>query len=404
MRQNPALERADNQDANRRIERQHIMRQLGDDEFENDPRRQQPGQQELRARLAPRAPDSRHSKTGKRRAGPERDPEQQEVESGRCAVRLLCARNLVQHIAAEGVREERVACLEEDQNEPRQHEHQRPHQAPDRTQTPQPRRRTIENRERHHSQCDEHQDQRAFEQDTAGHRRPEYKCQLPRWIWIVIAALPRQIGARHRSHNSSRCQQQHRVCLRKTRLDTEQDRTAHQQAGKQCPAPRDESERCPVCEKHRADGADQRRHAIEPDAHLCARKAESRCALHDGRLRPVDTDRLFVPDFVLETDIDEVVVFHHLLGGLREAGFVTIDRRNVEEAGQEKQQPGDNQQQSRPGVAADREIDHAHESASGIFLFHGFARRAKSGSWVALSHRFRIRGNQPPDNSLDRVY
>ena len=55
-------------------------------------------------------------------------------------------------------------------------------------------------------------------------------------------------------------------------------------------------------------------------------------------------------------------------------------------------------------LAAGREIDHAHKSAPGIFLFHGLARRAKSGSRVAVGHRFRIRGNHPPDNSLDRLY
>ena len=54
----PALDNAGDQDGDRRIKRQHVVRQLGDHELEHDPGRHQPGQQELRARLAPRRPDA----------------------------------------------------------------------------------------------------------------------------------------------------------------------------------------------------------------------------------------------------------------------------------------------------------------------------------------------------------
>ena len=42
--------------------------------------------------------------------------------------------------------------------------------------------------------------------------------------------------------------------------------------------------------------------------------------------------------------------------------------------------------------------------AFGTPMFHRLARSAKSGSRVGLGHRFRIRGNHPPDNSLGRFY
>jgi len=161
---------------------------------------------------------------------------------------------------------------------------------------------------------------------------------------IVVAALPREIGARHRAHDSCGCQQKHRVGFGQTRFDPEQDRAAHDQTGKQRAAPGHKGERGPVCQQHGANRADQRRNAIQPDTHLRARQAELGCGLHDGSLRPVNADGLFVSHLVLETDIDEIAGFDHLLGGLREAGFVAVDRRNVEESGQEKQQADQDQQ------------------------------------------------------------
>ena len=59
---------------------------------------------------------------------------------------------------------------------------------------------------------------------------------------------------------------------------------------------------------------------------------------HRGGLQPVDADRLLVADLVLETDVDILLRFQHLLGGLREAGLVTVDRRYLEKAGQEGDQ------------------------------------------------------------------
>ena len=64
---------------------------------------------------------------------------------------------------------------------------------------------------------------------------------------------------------------------------------------------------------------------------------------HRRRLQPIDADRLFVADLVLETDIDILAGLQHLLGGLRKARLVAVDRRNLEKAGQERDQRKDDQ-------------------------------------------------------------
>ena len=67
------------------------MRQLGQHQFEHDPGRHQPRQQELRAGLAPRPPDRRRRHARQRRARPERHPEQQQIDA-RAARRGIPAR------------------------------------------------------------------------------------------------------------------------------------------------------------------------------------------------------------------------------------------------------------------------------------------------------------------------
>ena len=63
---------ARDQDRDRRIERQHVVRQLGDDELEHDPARHEPGEQEAQsaaraAAATPQAPRSRRAARPARR-------------------------------------------------------------------------------------------------------------------------------------------------------------------------------------------------------------------------------------------------------------------------------------------------------------------------------------------------
>ena len=64
---------------------------------------------------------------------------------------------------------------------------------------------------------------------------------------------------------------------------------------------------------------------------------------HGKCLQPIDTDRLLVAHLVLEADVDVLTAFQHLLGGLRKARLVAVDRRDLEEARQERDQRKDDQ-------------------------------------------------------------
>ena len=220
----------------------------------------------------------------------------------------------------------------------------------------------------------------------------------------ILAALPGQIDPRHRAHRRDHGEQQHRVGLGEPRLDAEQHRTAHDQRGKDRAAPRHERQRRPVGQQHRADRADQRRNAVEPDAHLRPRQAERGGGFDRGRLQPVDADRLLVADVVLEADVDEIAALDHLLGRLREPRLVAVDRRDVEKARQEQQQAAQQQEGDGAGMACRDKIDHAGEPAARIYPVLRLARLSKSGAGIGLGHRFRIRRNRYRDNRLGHLY
>ena len=125
---------------------------------------------------------------------------------------------------------------------------------------------------------------------------------------------------------------------------------------------------------------------------ICARGRPSFAGGFDhGGLQPVDADRLLVADVILEADIDEIAGLDHLLGRLREPRFVAIDRRDVEEAGQEEQQAAEHQKRDRAGVAGGDEVEHFHQPAGRNHPVLRLARLSKSGACIGLGHRFRIR-------------
>ena len=146
-------------------------------------------------------------------------------------------------------------------------------------------------------------------------------------------------------------------------------------AGEHRGTPRDEGERRPVGQQHRADRAEQRGHAIKPDGGERARDAERAGGLHHPGLQPVDADRLLVAHLVLEADVDIVAALHHLLGGLREARLVAIDRRDREKTGQEAEQRGNEQHGNRAPMRADGKIDDRLEIQRGSDLTPSVAGR-----------------------------
>ena len=93
------------------------------------------------------------------------------------------------------------------------------------------------------------------------------------------------------------------------------------------------------------------------------RHAERLTNLHGGGLQPIDTDRLLVADLVLKTDVDILVCFQHLLGGLREAGFIAVERRNLEEAWKKGDKRECHEQRRRTPVRADGIVERRSQSS-----------------------------------------
>ena len=159
-----------------------------------------------------------------------------------------------------------------------------------------------------------------------------------------------QVGARHHAHGGNATEQQHRIGLGEPRLDVEEQAGRDHQSGEKGAAARHESERGPIGQQRRADCADQRRHAIEPDGGARFRYADSLGSLHHGGLQPVDADGFLVAHLILKADVDVVARLQHLLGGLGKPRFVAVDRGNVEESRQERNQGHEHQQQHRAHV------------------------------------------------------
>ena len=134
--------------------------------------------------------------------------------------------------------------------------------------------------------------------------------------------------------------QQHGVRLGQPRLDAEQHRGRHQQAGEQRHARTPEGHRQPPGQAGGENRTDHRRQAIDTD-----RRVRSRASRPDSdRLQPVDADRLLVAGFFLQSDIEVVAGLDHLVRRLREARLVAVDRRQRGEAWQEGEQGHDRDQ------------------------------------------------------------
>ena len=325
------------------------MRQLGHHCFEHDPGRNEPGQQEARAGFAPRHPDRRRREARQDRPRPERHPEQQQIKSRRRAMRLLPAGDFFQHVMTERLHEKAVAGFGDDGDEPRQHQNDQPDESGERPQLADPAPRAIGNRQCQRGQADEHQDQRAFDQNAAGQSRPQDRRYVP--ANVLFGRSPRRkINPRHRAHRRHAHQQQHGVGLGQARLDAEQDRTRHHQGGQQRGAPRNKGERCPISQQHAAGRAEKRRQAVKPDRAVRLGHAKRLAGFHRDGLHPVNADRLLVADFILEADVDIVAALDHLLGRLGKARLVAVDRRDLEKARQEGQQAERQQQQNRAAM------------------------------------------------------
>src|ERR1051325_6395966 len=111
----------------RRIYRQDIMRQLGKDQLEGDPGRQDPAQAKPHRRSSPPRPYEGHGRGGEQRPRPKGQQESGKIITGRRAVGLLAGRDLAEPVVTAGRREEVAVAGDSDRDEPRQYdeEHQR---------------------------------------------------------------------------------------------------------------------------------------------------------------------------------------------------------------------------------------------------------------------------------------
>ena len=212
-----------------------------------------------------------------------------------------------------------------------------PSQSGQRPQRQQPASGALVDRQRHRGETDDHQIDRPLDQDAGGERGPKDRRQCPAEPRVAGFAR-RKIGARQHAHGGDDREQQHGVGLGEPRFAAEQRRSRHHQRRQDGAAPGDEGEPAPIRGQNRADGADERRDAVEPDGGSRIGETENLGGLHHRRLQPVDADRFAVANVVLIADIDIIAGFDHLLGGLREIGLVAIDRRNLEKARQKQDQ------------------------------------------------------------------
>ena len=248
-------------------------------------------------------------------------------------MRFLAADHLAEHVLADRIDKEAGAGAGENRPEPRQHQHDEPKETHGRTQICDPAHRAVGDHQGRSRQSNNHEYKRAFEQNARRQSRPKNRRQNPMPPRLRWAAAKAEVDPPHRSHGGNDCQQQHRIGLGKPRLDTEQDRCREHDSRQDGGAARDKGERRPISQQHATDRADQRGNAVEPDGALRLRQSQRAGRFHDRRLQPINADRLFVAHVVLEADVDIVAGLHHLLGGLREARLVAIDRRDLKNPG-----------------------------------------------------------------------
>ncbi len=140
-----------------------------------------------------------------------------------------------------------------------------------------------------------------------------------------FVALRGQIDLRQRALGRNAAGEKHCVCLGVAPLEGGGEDRSHHQAGSEAGVGAEKLRACPADADDGQSNAEHRNQAIDPDRRLRPLAAQR----HRSSLQPVDADRLLVAGSVLETDVDIVAGLDHLLGGLDEAGFVAVDRRQA---------------------------------------------------------------------------
>ena len=183
------------------------MRQLGRHQFECDPGRYDPGEQNFATGFGARTPHCRCRQSGQHGARKERFPKRRVIKARRQAMGFLPARHLGQHVLTEGVDKKATVAANQDGNKPRHHQCERPRHADYRFQPPQPVCGTIRRHKRDRGEPHEHQDHRSLDQNSRRDRTPEDRGNDQRGHVGGTIALLHQIGPRHRAQCRHRGQQ-----------------------------------------------------------------------------------------------------------------------------------------------------------------------------------------------------
>ena len=230
----------------------------------------------------------------------------------------------------------------------------------DRPQRPDPADRPVGHDEDRADQPHEQQDEGTLQQHAGGHGGPEDAGQQPALCRSRRSAL-RQIDPRHGAERGEEDRHQHLVGAGEAALQIEHDGDREHERGQHGGAAADEGERRPIGQQHGGDRPDQRGDAIDPDAGHRRGHAQRHGTLHHRRLEPVDPGGLLVEILVLKMDVDVIAALDHLLADLGEERLVAIDRRNPEEARQDRKEGDDGQQQDGGPMAGRRAVEEAQE-------------------------------------------
>ena len=158
----------------RRIGRQHVMRQLGRQQLADDPVGQVPGKQEGQPRIGAEAGQRRQPAfCGERAERPQEQRKGQQIVPRREAMRFLAGGDLAQHVLADGFLPERPAGFQRDGDDPGRDEQRGERDAAQRLQVAQPAAVAVDDDERADGEQAEQRNDRPLDQDGGGLGNPE---------------------------------------------------------------------------------------------------------------------------------------------------------------------------------------------------------------------------------------
>ena len=171
----------------------------------------------------------------------------------------------------------------------------------------------------------------------------------------ALGLVTPHIEAGERADTERGQEDEHAIRLGDVRLAGEQQRRTEQGSTDKTCAPPDQRHAAPEAGERGQGRAEPAGHAIGPYLlRFCAGEQGGRAGL-----QPVDARRLLVAQLVLVAQADIIARFQHLLGGLRKAALVAVERGQVEHAG--RGGPERDHEEQDPGFPAGRDtVEKCH--------------------------------------------